>query len=293
MEGKIMETKKQLHILGNAMLTAREEYLNWITGSKILLLVFLFVYAKGQITDSLLDLVKLTGDPLQVFEPGIAFLGSRSMMMVLPLVYLVLMGDFPRNDGNKTFFIIRTGKGVWFMGQIFFAFASGITIVFVCVLAVTLPCIGNMIWNGGNWSEAVTKYYLCEDVLDFKFSLITEREYNHMMPGMVFLHSILLVMLFLFFMSVLQLLFSVYGKKIFGFALVGCIVTIGNALAIFENQKVMWYFPCANTQIWLRHVEILNKESASLIYSYCYFLILITVLVFCSWKILKKSNTKI
>lgn len=285
-----MESKKRWYLLGGVVRTAGEEYINWITGSRMLLLVFLFVYAKEQISDPLLELVELTGDPLQVFEPGIAFLGSRTMMMVLPLVYLVLMGNFPRNDGNKVFFMIRTGKGVWFAGQILFAFMSGLTTIFICVVSVTLPCTGKMVWNGGKWSDAVTKYYLCENVLDFKFNLITDREYNHMMPGMAFLHSILLVLLFLFSLSVLQMMFSVCERKVLGLVLAGILVVTGNAFAILENQSAMWYFPNANTQIWLRHDVILKQESVALQSSYCYFIVWIAVFVFGSWRLLKKAS---
>lgn len=288
-----MESKKWVNKFRAVCRTAMEEYVRWITGSKMLLLVFLFVYTKGQITDQLLQLVKITGNPLQVFEPGIAFLGSRPMMMVLPLVYLVLMANFPREDGNKTFFMFRTGKGVWFLGQFLFALAGGMTTILVCVLAVTLPCLGNISWNNGGWSETVTKYYQSEDAMNFRFNLITEREYNHMTPGAAFLHSILLVLLFLMLISAIQLFCSVCEKKVLDFAIVGCIVTIGNALAIFENQRLMWFFPCANTQIWLRHDEILREETVRLQTSYGYFLVLLAIITFFAWKKLKKRNIRI
>lgn len=288
-----MGIKRRLHRLGNVMRMAKAEYLSWITSSKILLLFFLFVYAKGQVTDSLLELTELTGKPLQICEPGVAFLGSSYMMMVLPLIYLVLMGDFPRNGGNKTFFIIRTGKGVWFLGQVLFAFMTVITTIVISVVAVTLPCIGHITWNNGNWSEAVTKYHLDEQLMDFKFNLITQREYNHMLPSPALLHSILLMGLCFMLMSVLQLLFSVWGKKILGLAFVGSMITISNALSFFENGKLMWYFPIANTQIWLRHDVILKEESVTMAYSYGYFGVCIILVLLLAWVVLKRSNVKI
>lgn len=270
--------------VGKMLRIAKEEYINWFCSTKMLLLVFLFVYAKEQLTDSLLELVALTDKPLQWFEPGIAFLGSRPMMLVLPLIYLVLMGNFPKNDGNSLFFITRTGKGAWFMGQVLFSFFSAVTILCGCLFAVTIPCIGKIQWNNGNWSDAVTKYYQAEGAGDFKFELITSREYNHMQPTEVFLHSVCLVLLSLMLLSAIQMLFAVYGKRVAGLAVCSGISVIGNSLSIFEVGGLMWWFPVANTQIWLRHEEILKEEIVPLWQSYVYFVVGVILFLFVAWK---------
>lgn len=255
----------------------------------MLLVLLLIVYAKEQLVEPLLELTDLTGKPLQILEPGIALMGSVNMMMVLPLLYLLLMGDFPRKDSNMPFVISRVGKVGWFFGQLLYAMGAALTVLITMILFTTVWCAGRLSWNGGQWSDSVTKYY--KDVkIDFKFNLITGREYNQMDPLPVFVHSFCLVFLLLLFLSVILLLFSVYGSKVLGLAICGILTVIGNSLSIFEIKPIMWFFPIAHTQIWLRNDELLKMDTMPLVGSYVYFGIGICILTFSAWLILKKRK---
>lgn len=267
---------------------AAEEYLGWLCNTKMLLLVFLFVYLKGQISDVLLVLTDISGAPLQWFEPGIALLNSRYVMMVLPFLYLTLMSAFPKNDGNSLFFVSRTGKFSWLAGQILTAVYSAATLTMASVAAVTLPCIGKIQWNGGNWSDAVTKYYV--ESPDFKFSLVTGRIYNHMQPGEAFFHSVCLAFLCLLLVSAVQLLSAVWGKKTAGLVAASGLTAVGGVLSLMESGKFMWYFPTANTQIWLRHDMIVRDQTVPLGTSYMYFIVLTAVLFVAAWAVFRKRS---
>ena len=67
---------------------------------------------------------------LQVFEGFIGISNSQLLLMILPIVFVGLMGDFPRVDGNAMFYIHRVGKGSWLLGQaLFAAMAAGTYLV--------------------------------------------------------------------------------------------------------------------------------------------------------------------
>lgn len=284
-----MRDTKMKKFLHHTVCTATVEYQRWISSTKMLLLLLLIVYTKEQLVEPLLELTDLTGKPLQLLEPGIALMGSTNMMMVLPLIYLLLMGDFPRKDANMLFMISRVGKAGWFFGQLLYAVEAALTVLTAMIIFTTGWCAGNVCWNGGNWSDSVTKYYK-ETEIDFKFNLITGREYNQMDPVPVFLHSFCLVFLLLLFYSVILLLFSVYGNKVMGLAVCTILTAIGNSLSIFEIKPLMWFFPMAHTQIWLRNDELLKIQTVPLAGSYLYFAIGIFVVGTAAWIGLKKQK---
>ena len=268
---------------------ASVEYKRWITSTKMLLLLLITVYMKQQLIEPLLELTDNTGGCLQVFEPGIAFMGSSNMMFFLPLIYLLVMGDFPRQDSSTIFVMNRVGKKGWFWGQLLFGIMAAGTVLTGMILVITLWCVGRLNWNNGNWSDAVTKYYQ-EVGSDFKFNLITGRIYNQTNPVPAFFHSFCLVFLMLFMLSVLLLLFTVCGKKMLGFGICGFGAVVGNSLAIFETRPLMWFFPMAHTQIRLRHELLFDGESVSLYGSYIYFLASILLGIILSGLVLKRRK---
>lgn len=56
------------------------------------------------------------------------------MILLVPAVFLAIMSDYPRIDGNTLFVVQRAGKGNWFFGQILYvqmSILSYLLIVFV------------------------------------------------------------------------------------------------------------------------------------------------------------------
>lgn len=71
---------------------------------------------------------------------------------------------------------------------------------------------------------------------------------------------------------------------------IAVLVVIGNVLCYLEVEKVMWFFPMANTQVWLRHQEILSIQQFPLYLSYVYFFGFLLILGLLTYVRLKKGN---
>ena len=65
----------------------------------------------------LVEISKQTGVKLGLFEPFIAITNSDVLLMIMPIVFITLIGDFPKNDGNMLFCVQRTWRVNWLLGQ--------------------------------------------------------------------------------------------------------------------------------------------------------------------------------
>lgn len=134
---------------------ARTEYVGWITDPRIIILGVLLIFIKTLAIDPLAARAEKFGDTMIIFEPYIAVGNSGALTLFMPLVFLVLLSDYPKLGGNSMFYISRTGKKNWLCGQILFLIMAIVTFIGVVFLA-------SMLFSGGHfgteWSEAVRKY---------------------------------------------------------------------------------------------------------------------------------------
>ena len=78
---------------------------------------------------------------LSLTEPFIVCGNSGVILLVLPLLYLVMMADFPRQGQEIYFFKIRMNDRIWYMGQILYSLLSAVFVVVVIFLrAISYPC---------------------------------------------------------------------------------------------------------------------------------------------------------
>lgn len=78
------------------------------------LLIFIYSFA----IEPLKSNAKLMGEPLNILEPFIAIANSGAILLIIPLVFLTLIADFPKIDTNTVFYIMRVGRLNWLFGQL-------------------------------------------------------------------------------------------------------------------------------------------------------------------------------
>lgn len=87
-----------------------------------MLMIAVWVFAYQFITVPLLQNAEKMHTSLLAIEPYIALLNSNFMILIMPVLFLVLLSDFPRVDANAYFYLVRTGKTNWVIGQLLYAF---------------------------------------------------------------------------------------------------------------------------------------------------------------------------
>ncbi len=267
----------------NVFCVAKTEYVKWIHNSKIIILLIVLIFAYDFIILELIDAADKMGEKVQVFEAFIGISNSQLLLMIFPIVFVGLMGDFPRVDGNAMFYIHRVGKGNWLLGQVIFAAMAAGTYL-VALLGFSCLTLWGKCYVDNLWSAVTTKYYIFapNDTMGMVANLTTGRLYNNLSPWIATLHICGLMFLFLLFISTVLLVGFVCKMRIAGIIFVVGILCVGNVLAYMENN-IRWLFPTAHAIMEIHFDEIYKKPIMDMRFSYMYYLILIVVCVMVSY----------
>ncbi|MGN0429294.1 MAG: hypothetical protein ACI4E2_04450 [Acetatifactor sp.] len=269
---------------------AAGEYSRWIRDPRGVLILVMMVFIQNVCLEPLQERAARYGEPMSIWEPFAAMGNSAMLIMILPAVFLVLMSDFPRMDGNGLFFLQRSGRRNWILGQMLFAAISAVTYLSV-VLGTTLLL---SVTKGSiclEWSET-TRFYRSafpEESDTFASLLLPPNLYNQITLRESIFFTLSLVFLYLYVLCMVLLLCKLYGKQALGMA--ACVGVIGAGLATCTiHGKVMWLFPTANAIIWLHFTEIRRKPVRPIASSYLYFGVCIIVLTILCFRILKRYD---
>lgn len=256
--------------------TARTEYVGWITNPRVIILGVLLIFIKNLAIDPLTARAEKFGDKMIIFEPYIAVGNSGMLMMFIPLVFLVLLSDYPKLGGNSLFYISRTGKKNWLCGQILFLIMAIAT--FLGVIAAT-----SILFSGGRfgteWSEAVRKYVarFPKEAGNFDSQLLPSNLYNQIpMMKTLWQTSLFLAAYLLVLALVIYLLKILFGNSS---GLAGALLVMALGVTTMSlDSPIKWAFPTTNTVIWLHYTEILSKPVYPMWASYLYFGVLLAAL---------------
>ena len=258
---------------------ARCEYIKWITNPRNIIVIVLLIFIKTLFIDTLAQRADRYGSPMNVLEPFIAVGNSWVAVLLLPSVFLVLMSDFPKFDGNSLFVICRSGKQNWLYGQALFALMAVASYIAVVFLAVVGMSVGNTVFNS-SWSE-VTRFYAAkfpDEMNTFATLLLPENLYNQLDPICTMVHTLVLIVLYLFLLSLVLLICRISSGKMTGIFICTAVIALGVATCALGND-LMWLFPMSNSIIWMHYTEIIREPIKPIWYSYLYFVIADILLV--------------
>lgn len=258
---------------------ARIEFGQWIYNSKMIILSILILFIQIQIIDPLKQCGELMNSRLSFFEPFAALGNSGIVALVVPIVFLVLMADFPQENGMILFFHIRCNKKTWLCGQLLFSIGASFLMVLFLIFVSGLLLSDNGKLSG-EFSEAVTHYAAVfpEKSGDYVIELLPENLYNQMSLWTAVLHTSILMFLNCILISRILLLSSLLNKKRIGIFINVLFIACGAASSALR-LKSMWFFPMANSILWLHFREYLTKEIFPVYGSYVYFVMLNFVLL--------------
>lgn len=256
---------------------ARQEYLRWITDPRIVVVGVLIIFMRTLAVEPLLERAEKIGIRLGIFEPYIAIGNSGMLVMLMPCVFLILIGDYPKITGNTLFFIQRTGKWNWFIGQILF-------IVYAVLTFLGLVIIGSILVSGGRplggWSDAVTKYNAMfpDEAENFASQLIPSNLYNQLSMWNALLQTTILMAMYLFLLALVIYFFKEIHIQSFGL-FASIIVISAGVVTTSLDSRVMWGLPMANTIVWIHYDKILEQTVVPVWFSYVYFAVAITAML--------------
>lgn len=272
---------KGIH-LKKSFACAKVEYIKWVCDARMIIIAVLLVFIHSFAITPLRENAELMGEPLNILEPFIAVANSGAILLIIPLVFMTLISDFPKIDTNTVFYISRTGRISWLLGQVLKLIFMAVSFLSVIFLGAVLPMLGRGFW-GGKWSRVATDFVLefPEKTSNFGVRLLPVNLYNQMSVFDAAVKSYLLVFAYLMIIGLLMLAFSLARQKNAGFVVTGCVISLGTAFCSV-NTQLMWIMPMANTIVWLHYTKYFKRPVVPIMFSVCYLLAVIAVLLlFC------------
>lgn len=269
---------------------ALTEFVKWISDARMIILAVLLVFINSFAIEPLLENAKLMGKPLNILEPFIAVANSGAILLIIPLVFLTLIADFPKIDTNTVFYIIRVGRTNWLLGQVIKLVMMAVSYLAVIFAGAVVPMLFKGFW-GNNWSEVATKFAITfpEKSGNFGVQLLPENLYNQIPIFTAAIQSYLLVFAYILILGLILLSFSLVKKKTAGFVLCGAVISLGTAFCSIKTT-LMWTMPMANSIIWLHYTKYFREPVVSMTFSVCYLLIFIAALLIFSFLAIRKFN---
>lgn len=257
----------------------RTEYVKWVMNARMIMFVALIVFVYDYVIRTIMENGEKMGEPINIIEPFIAIGNSALLLFIMPIVFLALISDFPKSDGNSMFYMIRTGKVNWFLGQTLFAIVAGISYV-GAILGISCLVVMKNAFIYNEWSDVVYLYYkyFPNDYDNVILDLITDRLYNNLTPLQAFTHTALLMLLMVIMTALIQLLSFAYNRKMVGLLINICLLCMGIGTTLFEGS-LKWVFPVSNAVAWMHYDRVFKKPIVPIINSYLYFIIIIVVLL--------------
>lgn len=255
---------------------ARSEYVKWITNPRVIVIGVLLVFMKTLAIEPLLERADKIGEKIDIFEPFAAIGNSGMLVMLIPCVFMVLISDYPKMTGNTLYFVKRTGKKNWFIGQMLFVFFAIISFLTVVLLGSVLMSQGSFT---GNWSDVVTKYNAMfpDESGNFTSQLLPSNLYNQIPLITSILQTIGLMTVYMLVISMIIYFFKLIHIQSFGL-LAAVFVVAGGVVTCSLKSELMWLFPMANTIVWLHYDIILDELNVPMWYTYAYFAVILSVL---------------
>lgn len=270
--------------------------LSWMEGmrlirsTKIIILAVFAIFINIQIITPLRALSITMEHKLSVFEPFAAIGNSGVVVLILPLFFITMMADFPREGESQYFYQIRCSKRTWIISQIIYAVESSIMLTFFVFAAAVLLSL-DFISLTPDYSYAVTRYVALfpERAGEYVVQLIPENLYNQIPLPVAVIHTALLLILYFIMLAMLLLVFSLVKKKIAGIFLDGILILLGTIVCA-GRKAYMWVFPMAHTITWLHYAEYQSEPVQPLFHSYLYFGVINAVLIVLSIVMSKRYN---
>ena len=257
---------------------AKNEYVKWIYNPRMIIFVVLYMFLYDYIIEEMLNAAGKMNSMLMIYEPFIAMTNSELLIMVIPAVFIVLISDFPRTDGNTMFYIMRTGKTNWLLGQILFALASTVTYL-LGILGISIVMVSGHGYSKNIWSPVITDYTKTfpNEIKARIPTLINGRLYNNLTPTQALLLSLSLLVFMLLVIELLLLVSFSTGKRMTGILMVYLIIGLGSSLCALEHDS-MWLFPSAHSISWLHFDLVLRVQKYKISTSFLYYMVILVVM---------------
>lgn len=265
---------------------------NWIHdfifSKKMIVCIMTYIFMMEDVVVPLAQLANETGVKYGMFEPFVLLLSHYDHFLIIPILFIVVMSDFPAKENGCIFAITRMGKAKYIISQIIYAFMIALIMIFLLGIMSIFYSSGEKTMN---WSEYMTSFHLSfPELYQANNQLFVESStVNQGAVCSVILNSILLLSAFLTLFAEILCYFKLKGHRFVGITVSLGILIIGTVLNGL-HLKIKWLFPVSHV-IYGEHFDVfLRKPICELWISYVYFILLIVIMSVVNVATIKKCQ---
>ena len=254
----------------------KKEYVRWLFHPKWFMIFLLVIPIRECVLLPLIQTANQRGELINILEPCIGMTNSGLVVFLLPLGYLVLMMEFPGIDTNMSWYIYRTGRKNWILGEMLFQFLSAASYLMffsiICILHVW-----NISFWGNGWSLVVTGaggIYTTDERFAIE-TIIPLNLFYQMPPYKAFILSYLLLFLSLLVWSGLMSVAALYAKRVYAIAGIVISLVVGMGLG---DSGLKWLFLLEHSILSMHFQRYFRDYVFSPYHSLAIFLTLLLVL---------------
>lgn len=265
----------------------RYSFFAWISSTKVMVFMLYFIASYQLFIKPYIEFSEKINSPLGAIEPFLIMTSMPYAASLFPLLTVILLGDVPIIDASNKFVIYRTGKTKWFLGQMLFILCvSAFLQIFLLMFAVSSVNVHSFVANG--WSLPV-RYALSEESDILSAFALDGTIINQVRPFQLVGISFTMNLLHTLVIGLIQYCFALIGKRVLGILVNIAMIGAGFCLW-YVNTSYKWILPLSHALYNGHYDKFYNKTYCDIKLSYLYFLILVTVLSFCAYKLTKNSS---
>lgn len=247
-------------VVRQTFLLFKERMLNWLfNGKQIIIFLFMLMLANYALAP-IGKLSVMTGQPVQLWEPFLAAVNSVKVFPGILLGFLVLCSDFYSLDEIKTYLISRSGKKVWYAGNVLFALGSALFYA-VEVAAVFSLRIVMYAYPQNGWSLLTRNYlrdYAQAGTSTGVICMVSNRIYHHFTPNKAFMTQLFLLAGLLFSLHLIIVITGLKGHLQIGILLDGILLLSGIVLS-WVGHPLFRYHPLGSALLYVLNNEVLKS----------------------------------
>lgn len=259
---------------GKIWTLTKREYISFLYSKKTFLMLFSLVFFSEDVVGKMVELSVETGMSINKLEPYLLIFSYTKYALIVPVMFAVLLSNFPVRENSGMFSIVRMGRKAWMLGELLYALFAGLTYLLLLLLGSILA-MGQTGVFANQWSSYTTDFYsqYPERFAENAELFIGAGTTTQGTPFYVLIQGMILMLLNLFFLAQLQMAFKMIGQKTLGLFTVIAITVFG-AVGVNYFGILKWIFPMAHAIYGTHFREFLAKPECSLGVSYIYFVVL-------------------
>lgn len=269
----------------------KSDFIRWLKSDKQILLALCYICFSMYVIVPMRDFASVFDEPLNIFEAYLTFLGNGFSMIIIIIVFMFLIIDFPDLSANSIFILSRTGRKRWLNNQLAFVYLAAATYMLLIFL-FSIVTTADISFAANGWSNVLYEINMTENT-DMKIqnalAVLDTSIFNNFRPYEALLYNSILMFLQITFFGQLQICLTVRFNKIIAI-FVNMLFIVAGVILWNAGSWLKWFFTISNSTVGWHNDGFFSKSFYPLWASFAYMIGLNLIIYISSNRFVKNRS---